>query len=189
MSGLSTEAGKSAEQGGLQTQALEAKAAGKAAKEPPKDRLKQMEQYFHQGDFLFKIAIAFVSAFSAAAVIVLSGIYADRMLEIIAMRAVVGFFIAGGVVFLALLWLDDVGIPLYVSQHESLQQAWLSEPESGLSENSGKSSADAGVIPETSEQAVPSDVSGQEPEIKENDGEELSFAPLDDSIQHMKTAE
>lgn len=154
---------------------------------PPKDRLKQMEQYFNEEDVRFKVGIALVSAVSAAAVIIISGIHSERLLEIIAMRAVVGFFLAGGIVFLALLWLDDVGIPLYVSQNHELQKAWLSEPEEGLSEDSVK--ADDKQTESAHQDAEPSDSSEGEAQEMQESEEQASFAPLDDSIQHMHTAE
>ena len=165
-------------------------AAGIGAKpklKPPQDRLQQMEQYFNEEDVRFKVGIALVSAVSAAAVIIISGIHSERLLEVIAMRALVGFFLAGGIVCLALLWLDDVGIPLYVSQNHELQKAWLSEPEEGLSDDSVKTDD---VQPEAAQQESEASAnSGEEAQEMQENEEQASFAPLDDSIQHMHTAE
>lgn len=146
-----------------------------------------MMRYFHEGDFLFKIGISLVSAIAAAVVIMLSGMYADRMTEIVAMRACIGFFLSGTVVFLATLWLDDVGIPLYVSRHEELQQVWLSEAEDEDLEADVKADIteqpDVQEVPETGEPETAQD--GEE----SAGAEEPAFAPLGDSVQHMHAPE
>ena len=164
----------------------EAGIGAKPKLEPPKDRLKEMAQYFNEEDVRFKVGIALVSAVSAAAVIIISGIHSERLLEVIAMRSMVGFFLAGGIVFLALLWLDDVGIPLYVSHNHELQKAWLSEPEEGLSDDSVKASDAQKAADQETE--APDNSREEAHEMQERE-EQSSFAPLDDSIEHVHTAE
>jgi len=94
-----------------------------------KERL--MEAYRkYMDDGGFKLGISLVTAVIAASIIVITGIFSDRMLSVVFLRAIVGFCVSGIFMGGVLYWLDHVGIPLFISKHEEqLQMEWLSEAE------------------------------------------------------------
>ncbi len=92
----------------------------------------------YMADGGFKLSIALVTAFIAASIIVIAGIFSDRQLSVVFWRAVIGFFVSGIFMGATLYWLDSIGIPLFIAKHEDqIQMDWLSEaeePEAGEGE-------------------------------------------------------
>ena len=91
------------------------------------------KQYMADGGF--KLGISLVTAVVAASVIVIAGIFSDRQLGVVFLRALTGFCVSGLFMGGALYWLDRVGIPLFIARHEEqIQMEWLAEAEESESE-------------------------------------------------------
>lgn len=85
-------------------------------------------QYMADGGF--KLGVSLVTGVIAAAIIVIAGIFSDRLLSVVFWRAVVGFFVSGIFMGGSLYWLDRFGIPLFIAKHEEqIQMDWLAEAE------------------------------------------------------------
>ena len=90
--------------------------------------LKAYRRYMDDGGF--KIGISLVTAVVAASIIVIAGLFSDRMLSVVFWRALVGFCVSGVFMGSVLYWLDRFGIPLFIAKNEEqIQMEWLSEAE------------------------------------------------------------
>ncbi len=86
--------------------------------------------YNYIDDGGFKLCISLVTAVIAACIIVISGIFSERLISVVFWRALVGFCASGLFMGAVLYWLDQVGIPLFISRHEEqMQSEWVSEAE------------------------------------------------------------
>lgn len=113
----------------------------------------------------FKLGISLVTAVIAASIIVITGIFSDRMLSVVFLRAIVGFCVSGIFMGGILYWLDQVGIPLFIAKNEEqMQMEWLSEAE----EPEQPEEEAAGPTEET-EEAVP----GELQELMPQEGESV----------------
>lgn len=90
-----------------------------------------MEAYRkYMDDGGFKLGISLATAVIAASIIVITGIFSERMLSVVFLRALVGFCVSSVFMGGVLYWLDEVGIPLFIAKNEEqLQTEWLSEAE------------------------------------------------------------
>ena len=130
-------------------------------------------------DELFPAALAALIGAVAAIIIIIAGLSAERQIEVVMGRALVGFLVAGGVIFFACRWLNEQGIPLYVHRHEELQNTWVSEPEQNVPDM-----AKEGTSPdEMAAPAKPAD------EAEEAANEPTGFSSLEDSVQRVKVPE
>ena len=88
--------------------------------------LEAYQKYMDDGGY--KLGISLVTAVIAASLIVIAGLFSDRMISVVLWRAVVGFCVAGVFMGGVLYWLDKFGIPLFIAKNEEqLQMEWLSE--------------------------------------------------------------
>ena len=136
-------------------------------------------QYMADGGF--KLGISLVTAVIAAAIIVITGIFSDRLLGVVFWRAVIGFFVSGIFMSGTLYWLDRFGIPLFIAKHEDqIQMEWLAEAEEPETGEEGKlPEGDEGepepgeleeLMPEEGEEGAPQ--SGEAAELSEQEGTE-----------------
>ena len=130
-------------------------------------------------DELFPAALAALIGAAAAIIIIFAGLSAERQIEVVMGRALIGFLVAGGVIFFACRWLNEQGIPLYVHRHEELQNSWVSEPEQNVPDMAEEDTAPG----ETAALAKPADEAG------EADDEPTGFSSLEDSVQRVKVPE
>lgn len=130
-----------------------------------------------QSEETFPVTLAILTGAVAALIIMVAGLHAERQSEVIIERAMIGFLVSGLVMFFACRWLNDRGIPLYVSRHEEMQHNWVSEPET------------EGVV---QAQAVPNEKTpGDEaPDLTENAFAPSplvsEFSPLESSLPHVE---
>lgn len=102
----------------------------------------------YMADGGFKLGISLVTAVIAAAIIVISGIFSDRQLDVVFLRALIGFCVSGVFMGGTLYWLDQVGIPLFIAKHEDqIQMEWLAEAEEMASDDE-QPSEEAGALEE-----------------------------------------
>lgn len=107
-------------------------------------------QYMADGGF--KLGIALVTAVIAAAIIVITGIFSDRLLGVVFWRAVIGFFVSGIFMGGTLYWLDRFGIPLFIAKHEEqIQMDWLAEAEEPEAAPEGEAAEGEEAEPEPGE--------------------------------------
>lgn len=128
---------------------------------------------------LFPAALAALIGAAAAIIIIFAGLSAERQIEVVMGRALIGFLVAGGVIFFACRWLNEQGIPLYVHRHEELQNSWVSEPEQNVPDMAEEDTAPG----ETAALAKPADEAGEAAD------EPTGFSSLEDSVQRVKVPE
>ncbi len=152
------------------------------------------------GAFMFKVVVALVVGLLAATIILLAGLGAERQSDIVVNRALIGFSVSAMVMFLACLWLDNRGIPLYVSKHEELQNSWVSEADDAeeealLAELAEREPTAETGMPETPETPLVEETPGEEEsdteaqEVADNQeiGEEPDgFSPLADTAERLE---
>ncbi len=128
-------------------------------------------QYMADGGF--KLGVSLVTAVIAAAIIVIAGIFSDRLLSVVFWRAVVGFFVSGIFMGGSLYWLDRFGIPLFIAKHEDqIQMDWLSEAEEmGAGEETPTEGTEEEQEPGELEELMPPEGEGTP---QEGEGAELS---------------
>ena len=126
--------------------------------------LEAYQKYMDDGGY--KLGISLVTAVIAASLIVIAGLFSDRMISVVLWRAVVGFCVAGVFMGGVLYWLDKFGIPLFIAKNEEqLQMEWLSEAEEP--EQTGEE------VSEAAEEAEPGELEELMPQPDENSsGEE-----------------
>lgn len=130
-----------------------------------------------QSEEMFPVILGVLTGGVAALIIITAGLHAERQSGVVMERAMIGFLVAGLVMFFACRWLHDRGIPLYISQHEGLQHSWVSEPET--------EDAAEGTAP-VEKKALGEDV----PNLTENAfaplASEGGFSPLESSLPHVE---
>lgn len=132
-----------------------------------------------QSEETFPVTLGILTGAVAALIIIAAGLHAERQSDVVMERAMIGFLVSGLVMFFACRWLNDRGIPLYISQHEELQHSWVSEPEKEGAE----------------EETVPLEEEGKEfgdemPDLTENVFAPVTsdegFSPLESSLPHVE---
>ena len=112
----------------------------------------------------------------------------------------IGFSVSAMVMFLACLWLDKRGIPLYVSKHEELQNSWVSEADGAEEEALLAELAERETAAETGMEEKPEtpsveetpgvEVSGTEvqetADVRENEEEADGFSPLENTAERIE---
>lgn len=130
-----------------------------------------------QSEETFPVTLAFLTGAVAALIIITAGLHSERQTDVVMERAMIGFLVSGLVMFLACRWLNDRGIPLYVSRHADMQHSWVSEPET----------EDAVPAPSPSDEKVSG---GEASDLPENtlmsSTSEAGFSPLESSLPHVE---
>ena len=108
-----------------------------------------------------RLATALTSAIIAALVIILSGLLSGARYETVAFRTVIGFVVAGGIVYAVDLWLERYGFPAFFRKSQLEKE----EPAAGKKNRESEKKASA------AEEAV------QEDAVKDSAAEN-AFQPL-----------
>lgn len=89
-----------------------------------------------------RLATALTSAIIAALVIILSGLLSGARYETVAFRTVIGFVVAGGIVYAVDLWLERYGFPAF------FRKSQLEEGEPAAAKENGEGEKTTEEIPE-----------------------------------------
>lgn len=106
--------------------------AGEASPETQKtwrERLRARYLEYREKSIAFKVGFSVLSACLSAMVVVVAGLSSGRLFGVTMLRAIVSFFVAGGLMLSLSFLLEKFAIPMYLTRHGELGISWMNEAE------------------------------------------------------------